>query len=33
MMIEILSAFFILSGVFAWGFIAYILIKLFMGDN
>ena len=32
-MIEIVCAFFILSGVFAWGFIAYILIKLVMGDE
>jgi len=31
-MFEILFAFFMLSGVFAWGFIAYILIKLFIGD-
>jgi phage shock protein PspC (stress-responsive transcriptional regulator) len=30
---EIIFAFFILSGVFAWGFIAYILINLFMGDK
>jgi hypothetical protein len=28
-MIEIIFAFFILSGVFAWGFIAYIFINLF----
>jgi len=33
MMIEIMFGFFTLSGVFAWGFIAYILIKLFMGDE
>jgi hypothetical protein len=30
---EIVFGFFMLSGVFAWGFIAYILIKLFMGDK
>ena len=28
-MIEIMFGFFILSGVCAWGFIAYILINLF----
>jgi len=32
-MIEIIYAFFILSGVCAWGFIAYILIKLFWGEE
>jgi hypothetical protein len=32
-MIDIMFAFFVLSGVFAWGFIAYILIKLFWGDE
>ena len=32
-MIEIICAFFILSGVFAWGAIAYVLIKLFWGDE
>jgi len=32
-MIEIICAFFILSGVCAWGFIAYILIKLFWGEE
>ena len=32
-MLEIIFAFFILSGVFAWGFIAYILIKLFWGEE
>ena len=28
-MMEIIFFFFMLSGVFAWGFIAYILINLF----
>ena len=32
-MFEITFMFFMLSGVFAWGFIAYILVKLFMGDE
>ena len=32
-MLDIVFAFFILSGVCAWGFISYILIKLFMGDE
>ena len=32
-MMEIVFGFFMLSGVFAWGFIAYVLIKLFMGDK
>jgi phage shock protein PspC (stress-responsive transcriptional regulator) len=30
---EILFLFFMVSGVFAWGVIAYVLIKLFMGDK
>lgn len=32
-MIEIISLFFMVSGVCAWGFIAYVLISLFMGDR
>jgi phage shock protein PspC (stress-responsive transcriptional regulator) len=32
-MSEIIFLFFMVSGVFAWGFIAYVLIKLFMGDE
>jgi hypothetical protein len=32
-MIEIIFAFFILSGVCAWGFIAYIFINLFWGEK
>ena len=31
-MLEIVFIFFILSGVFAWGVIAYVVLKLFMGD-
>jgi hypothetical protein len=30
---EILFFFFMVSGVFAWGFIAYILINLFWGEE
>jgi phage shock protein PspC (stress-responsive transcriptional regulator) len=30
---EIIFLFFMVSGVFAWGVIAYVLIKLFMGDK
>jgi hypothetical protein len=32
-MFEIIFIFFMLSGVCAWGFIAYIVINLLMGDK
>jgi hypothetical protein len=32
-MSEIIFLFFMVSGVCAWGFIAYVLINLFMGDK
>jgi len=32
-MLEVLFIFFVLSGVFAWGVVAYVLIKLLMGDK
>jgi hypothetical protein len=31
-MLDIVFAFFMLSGICAWGFIAYIAINLFKGD-